>query len=37
VKTVGGWGRRLAVLFPYGPSKLRPHTVPAYALEPRAD
>ncbi|MEV6627081.1 hypothetical protein AB0M83_11830 [Amycolatopsis sp. NPDC051106] len=34
---IGGWGRRMAVLFPYGPGKPRPHAVPAYAEEPRVD
>jgi uncharacterized protein DUF3592 len=32
---IGGWGRRMVVLFPYGPGKPRPHAVPAYAEEPR--
>jgi hypothetical protein len=34
---IGGWGRRMAVLFPYGPRKPGPHAVPAYAEEPRVD
>jgi hypothetical protein len=34
---IGGWGRRMAVLFPYGPPKPGPHAVPAYAEELRVD
>lgn len=32
---IGGWGRRMVVLFPYGPRKPRPHAVPASAEGPR--
>ncbi|WP_275291901.1 hypothetical protein [Amycolatopsis sp. La24] len=32
---IGGWGRRMVILFPYGPRKPRPHAVPALAEGPR--
>ncbi|MGW3959820.1 hypothetical protein ACWED2_08345 [Amycolatopsis sp. NPDC005003] len=33
---IGGWGRQMVVLFPYGPDRPGPHCVPVYALGPRA-
>ncbi|WP_410672684.1 DUF3592 domain-containing protein [Amycolatopsis sp. cmx-4-68] len=32
---IGGWGRRMVVLFPHGPRRPGPHAVPAYATTPR--
>lgn len=32
---IGGWGRRMVVLFPYGPRKPGPYAMPAYATVPR--
>ncbi|MGW4522802.1 hypothetical protein [Amycolatopsis sp. NPDC004378] len=33
---IGGWGRRMVVLFPYGPRRPGPHAVPAYAVVSRS-
>ncbi|WP_410588503.1 DUF3592 domain-containing protein [Amycolatopsis sp. lyj-23] len=32
---IGGWGRRMVVLFPYGPDTPGPHLVPVSAISPR--
>ncbi|MEV7042020.1 hypothetical protein [Amycolatopsis sp. NPDC051061] len=34
---IGGWGRDMVVLFPYGPKEERPYAVPAFALTERED